>query len=623
VTRSQTVGYIGVVAGCFALAVYIPVWTSLARRVDNDAYDWMLRLYKPKPRIPQSELVVIDDATFQTMGGVRHLRSILAEGLELVAAGSPKAVAVDVILSDKGDPEEDARLAAACRRTPNLVLDADIAGQAWEDPLPEFRDSAVDVGHVYADPDPLDAVTRQLALEKVAGHRDRRWALALLAFGLSRGVPEKDFIESPADVQVGDKIVPARKSEMDGANESRDLRIRFLPAPIPRISVKELHDNPDRAKELAGKVVFLGVTSQSYGQGDRLFPPFSNGIAMGGLEIHANAFETLESGEFLTTARNSDVLAFCLLLAVGMGLAFGFRFGWQAYALAVLLLAIAHGLPLFLFTRGTVFPYLEPVSSAWFPAVGAAAFQHFVVRRRLRKSEQETARYRQAMHFVTHEMRTPLTAIQGSSELMDRYNLPEDKRHQIAQLINSESKRLAKMIETFLNVERLSAGQLELKKENFRAGDMLALCLQRAGPLAVRKRIRITLEPIPGDTLAGDRELMEYAFYNLITNAIKYSPADTEVTISGQRDGDNLSVSVKDQGIGMDEKELRNIFQKFYRTRKAEASGEAGTGIGLSIVEQIVDLHGGKISVASVPGKGSCFTLTVPAPVSACPAGSN
>jgi signal transduction histidine kinase len=242
------------------------------------------------------------------------------------------------------------------------------------------------------------------------------------------------------------------------------------------------------------------------------------------------------------------------------------------------------------------------------------------VRRLLRRSESETARYRQAMHFVTHEMRTPLTAIQGSSELIDRYNLPEAKRHQMAQLINTESKRLAKMIETFLNVERLSAGQMELKKELFHAHELLACCLQRAMPVADRKRIGIHLDPIPEDTLTGDRELMEYAFYNLITNAIKYSPSDTEVTIFGQRDGDDLSISVQDQGIGMNEKEMRNIFRKFYRTKKAEASGESGMGIGLSIVEQIVVQHGGKISVASRPGKGSCFTLTLPAPVSACAA---
>jgi signal transduction histidine kinase len=222
------------------------------------------------------------------------------------------------------------------------------------------------------------------------------------------------------------------------------------------------------------------------------------------------------------------------------------------------------------------------------------------------------------VHFVTHEMRTPLTAIQGSSELMSRYNLNDEKRRQIVDLIQTESRRLGKMVETFLSVERLSAGQMELKQEPYRPTEILAVCVDRARPLADRKRIRLTLDPVPGETLSGDRELMEYAFYNLVTNAIKYSPAETEVTISGHRTAERLFFSVKDQGIGMDEKEVRNIFRKFYRTRKAIASGEAGTGIGLSIVEQIVTHHGGRIEVESAPGKGSCFTLVLPAPVSAC-----
>jgi two-component system sensor histidine kinase SenX3 len=131
-------------------------------------------------------------------------------------------------------------------------------------------------------------------------------------------------------------------------------------------------------------------------------------------------------------------------------------------------------------------------------------------------------------------------------------------------------------------------------------------------PLAERKQIAIHMEPGADASLSGDRELMEYAFYNLLTNAVKYSPPSTEVSVFAEREGDRLRISVKDQGIGMDRKEVRKIFQKFYRTRKAEESGEVGTGIGLSIVEQIVTQHGGSIEVTSSPGRGSRFTLVLP-----------
>jgi signal transduction histidine kinase len=221
------------------------------------------------------------------------------------------------------------------------------------------------------------------------------------------------------------------------------------------------------------------------------------------------------------------------------------------------------------------------------------------------------------MQFVTHEMRTPLTAIQGSSELISRYgSMPEEKRTQMANLINSESKRLAKMIETFLSVERMSGGEMELKQERFSLHDLVERCAFRARPLAENKQIAIDIARIPLDDLIGDRELMEYAIYNLLTNAVKYSPPETRVMVYGEVCGkgesaDRVRLSVEDEGIGMDKKEMGRIFERFYRTKKAEQSGEMGTGIGLSIVKQIIREHGGTIQVKSEPGKGSKFTLTL------------
>jgi len=298
---------------------------------------------------------------------------------------------------------------------------------------------------------------------------------------------------------------------------------------------------------------------------------------------------------------------------VAAGLAFRYLPGWRAYAASVLILGCAGVTPYVFFTHQRVLPFSTPASAALLGTMTAAAYYHLVVRRNLRLEQATRARYQQAMHFVTHEMRTPLSAIQGSSELISRYALTEEKRQQIALLINSESKRLARMVEIFLNVERLSAGQMELKRQAIPLKEMVDVCVARVRPLGERKHIAITLEPIPEELqLTGDRELMEYACYNLLTNAVKYSPQRTEVKISGWRDDSHIRIAVKDQGIGMDQKEVKQVFQKFYRTKKAEESGEAGTGIGLSIVQQIVEQHGGRIEVTSEPGVGSCFTVVVP-----------
>ncbi len=596
-----TVGYFALVVGCFAVAMTAG-WSSFANRVDGDAYDLMFRLNPPQAASTRAMVLAIDDPTLNGMGGMRNVRTILAEALEKLAAAKPRLVAIDLILADKQDPAEDARLEAAFGNTPNLILATELADGVWEDPQPRFSRWAAALGHALADQQSRDGVTRQIPLE-AAGNHERRWALALEAFRIDRGV--KRILESLDDLDVGGVIVPARYAQ------HRPLRIRFVRDGIPRVSLKELLEQPALIERFHQKAVFLGVYSNNAAR-DRVVTPFGDrGVA--GVEVNAQAFDTLQRGDFFVDASISTVLAFCTVVAVLAGLIFAYLSGWPAYLSGAALLLTAHTVPFILFHRQIVFPYFAPLSSAWLTVAGAAIYQHFVVRRELRRSEDERTRYRQAIHFVTHEMRTPLTAIQGSSELIGRYNLNDDKRKQIASMINSESKRLARMIQTFLDIERLSDGQMELKSEPIDGRDLVQSCLERVRPLAERKSIALHLDGEPEGAMRGDRELMEYAIYNLLTNAVKYSSPNTEILVASRADGNQLRLSIQDQGMGMDEKELKKIFQRFYRTKRAEASGEIGSGIGLSIVDQIVQHHGGHMEVTSEPGKGSCFTVVAPA----------
>lgn len=612
--RRQTAGYVVTIAAAWLVAM-LTGYTALARQVDLDAYDWMFRLLPSKASCAEAALLTVDEATLLGLGGLRRLREIVAEGLERILPAEPAVVAVDLTLADAGDPAADARLAAAFSRVPKLVLATEMLpdGRGWQDPLPEFGRWAAAVGHVHAAPDELDGVNRKIPLEKAAGRR-RRWALALEAFRVSRGGGQ--VVETPEEVRAGGLTIPARRED------SRALAVRYLrpdasgATPIPRASVLELRRDPWRAGLFRGKVVFVGVTAQSASR-DRLVTPYSSSRPMPGVEIHANALETLVEGRFLRPVSETATLGLCVVVAVASGLVFAFLGGWPAYAAAGLLLVAAHAAPILAFRHDLVLSFSLPVVTVWLTAGAAASYQHFVVRRQLRRAEAEKRRYQQAVQFVTHEMRTPLTAIQGSSELMSRYSLSEDKRKQVAELIHNESRRLARMVETFLNVERLAAGQMELRRELFSASQLVHSCVERVRPLAERKRIRIRIAELVEESLLGDQELMEYAVYNLLTNAVKYSPAETEVTISLTRRGGVFRLAVRDQGIGMDEEELKNIFRKFYRTREAVASGESGAGIGLSIVEQIVTHHGGRVEVSSSPGRGSCFTLVLPANASA------
>jgi signal transduction histidine kinase len=601
--KLQVAKYAGVLAICFALGIAAG-FNPLAVHIDQYAYNLLLS-GQHDTWTPRSVVVAIDEATLEAGHGMRGIRTILAQTLDRLAVAEPNAVALDVTLHDEVDPAEDARLEASLRATRNLILPCqlELAGAKWEDPAPRFRSLGA-LGHVHTEGDRIDGVSRQIILEQVAGG-ERRWALSLeaLRVTLGAGYPE----ESPDDVTVGNILIPAPRQG------GRPLLIRYLRAgTIPTISALDI----DRHREeLRGKTVFLGVTALSAAN-DRLVNPY--GVNFPGVEMHAQAFETMAHGKFLVPASNTMSLLVCVSLAIAAGLSFWFLAGWQAYALIVPLLAAAHYfLPVQFFAHGIVLPYVAPVAVAWLSSIGAATYRHFMVRGQLRKSESEKSRYQQAIHWAAHEMRTPLTAIQGSSELMTRYSLPDAKRSELSLMINSESRRLARIISTFLDVERLAEGQMELKQETLPVTDLVNICMDRTRPLAERKHIGMILDSAVEGTLLGDRELLEYALYNLLTNAVKYSPPDTEIHVYSELAGSELRLAVRDQGIGMDAKEIKSVFQKFYRTKRAEASGETGTGIGLSIVEQIVFRHGGRIEVTSTPGKGSCFTMIMKAHASA------
>lgn len=296
---------------------------------------------------------------------------------------------------------------------------------------------------------------------------------------------------------------------------------------------------------------------------------------------------------------------------------FAFLSGISAWVAAGALVILLHLTPWLLFRADVFLPPTMVLTASWLATMAAASFHYFVIRRQWQRSEADKTRYQQAIHFVTHEMKTPLTAIQGSSEIMSRYKLNEDKQKQIAQMIHSESKRLAGMIQTFLDVERLAEGEMELKRERFSLPQVLLAAIDRANVLVERKEMTLTVGAVPPVELLGDKELLEYAFYNLLNNAVKYSQACTAIECRCEMENGRLRVAIEDHGMGMEPGDLKHIFDRFYRSKRAEESGISGTGIGLSIVHEIVKQHDGKIEVTSQLGAGSTFTVILPVVASA------
>jgi signal transduction histidine kinase len=590
-------------------------FSAPATLFDNAVYDLLHRLAPaPAPEAASAAVVLaIDDQTLKDNGGPRNLRPILTRALNLLAAAPPAVTAVDLTLTDATVPAEDEALAEALARLPNVVLACEMLpdSSAWQDPAPVLRSQSVTLGHDHTLPGPIDDINRAITLERVAG-RTRRWALSLEAYRLYRKLPE--VVSSPTDLALGSVIIPSRW------DEGRPLRVHYrAPGSIETVPVRDLFAHPALAKRLAGRPVFVGVTALSAAR-DRLFTPLSalNGNRYSpGVEIHAQAFETLGSRHYLTETGLSTPLLLALAAALLTAAAFAFAPATFAYAAGIVVLGATAAAPWFYFTRDAILPPFAPLAAATLTLLASASLRFFSTRRALVRAESDRARYQQAFHFVAHELRTPLTAIQGSSELISRYNLPEAKRKELSQMINVESKRLARMITTFLDVERLSAGQMELKAEDVSAADIAEVCVSRARPLAERKQIRLICGEIPPLMLHGDRELIEYALYNIITNAIKYSPESTEVRITAapfQEKGHSfVRISVADQGMGMSRDEVKRLFTRFYRTERAQRAGITGTGIGLSIVREIVAHHHGHVEVESAPNRGATFSLFLPA----------
>ena len=164
-----------------------------------------------------------------------------------------------------------------------------------------------------------------------------------------------------------------------------------------------------------------------------------------------------------------------------------------------------------------------------------------------------------------------------------------------------------------MNVEKLAAGQLELRLATVELSALLQHVAERLQPTAERKRIRVLLEgPMPKVEVEADTDLLEFAISNLVTNAIKYSPAGSSVRLELEAARGQVQIHVADSGSGLPTEQKRRIFDRFYRTDNARQSQEPGFGLGLAIAREIALTHGGDLSVETQAGSGSRFTLSLP-----------
>lgn len=216
---------------------------------------------------------------------------------------------------------------------------------------------------------------------------------------------------------------------------------------------------------------------------------------------------------------------------------------------------------------------------------------------------------------VSHELKTPLTSIRGFSEtLLDGAKEVPELRDQFLDIIQKEATRMQMLVEDLLELSRLEREDFHLEFTPVQLNQLVEEVSLVLSQKAERKSIQLETRHDGEVMLQADMNRIKQVILNLVANAINYSPEGSRVEIAVERNDAIGRLIVKDNGIGIAEKEISRIFERFYRVDKARSRNSGGTGLGLAIVKHIVDLHHATIQVDSVEGEGTTFTIEFPLP---------
>ena len=222
---------------------------------------------------------------------------------------------------------------------------------------------------------------------------------------------------------------------------------------------------------------------------------------------------------------------------------------------------------------------------------------------------------RELVANVSHELKTPLAAIKGYAETL-RHGAVNDREHNLnfVHRIEEQADRLHELILDILQVARIESGQESFEFENVPLAELIEQSADQFSELAAAKQIMLTVEvPDHSITAWADDEGVRTILSNLVDNALKYTPAGGSVVIRGAATADSATLEVCDTGIGIADKDLARIFERFYCADRARSRELGGTGLGLSIVKHLAQAFGGHVSVESQTGHGSTFRVELPA----------
>jgi PAS domain S-box-containing protein len=235
-----------------------------------------------------------------------------------------------------------------------------------------------------------------------------------------------------------------------------------------------------------------------------------------------------------------------------------------------------------------------------------------------RNREVEKAN-RQKSNFLatmSHELRTPLNTMIGFSDLLSEETAGplNQKQRRFIRHVKESSRHLLALVDDILDLSKIEAGHLELKYESFSLNTAAAEVIAAVRPLAAAKEIDLEVEFSEDISIFADNLRLKQVLYNLLTNAIKFTPEKGSVHLITEAERAFVRLSVIDTGIGIPQEEHESIFEAFHQVPATAVGSHEGTGLGLSITKLLIEQHRGRISVESEPGKGSRFHVVLPLP---------
>ncbi len=233
------------------------------------------------------------------------------------------------------------------------------------------------------------------------------------------------------------------------------------------------------------------------------------------------------------------------------------------------------------------------------------------LKKALQKEKELNNMQRQFVSMASHEFRTPLAIIDGAAQRLHRRRgrLDEEEVSKRVTKIRRSVQRMTNLMESTLSAARMDAGKVAIKIANCNIAELLEITCQRQQEIAINHEIALKLGDLP-ETVSCDEGAIGQVITNLLSNAVKYAPGSPDILVEAGIAGNDIHISITDNGLGIDAEDLPRLFERFFRAKTS--TGIAGTGIGLNLARLLMREHGGDITLQSEKGKGSCFTIKLP-----------